>query len=172
MATRRGSKAYATRSPPPPSRAVSRASAAWAVRRFGRPARAGMPLPQLAQQLGHATIAMTMRCARFHADYADVGRYFDRVAQALGRQSAPARVRSRVQSTGAGDAGGTGRPATRGGTTDWKTGPAGIARGGPSGARAGASSRPGMQRAATTSVAAQAGPAGIEPARSEEHTSE
>src|SRR6266702_84193 len=26
---------------------------------------------------------------RFHADYADVGRYFDRVAQALGRESAP-----------------------------------------------------------------------------------
>ena len=45
-------------------------------------ARAGMPLPQLAQQLGHATIAMTMRYARFHADYADVGRYFDRVARA------------------------------------------------------------------------------------------
>ena len=65
---------------------------------------------------------MTMRYARFHAGYTDVGRYFDRVALALGRQSAPARV----QSTGAGDAGGTGRPATRGGTTDWKTGPAGI----------------------------------------------
>ncbi len=89
-------------------------------------ARAGMPLPQLAQQLGHATIAMTMRYARFHADYADVGRYFDRVAQALGRQSASARVQSRVQSTGPGDAGDARRSATRGGTSDWTTGPAGI----------------------------------------------
>jgi integrase len=89
-------------------------------------ARAGMPLPQLAQQLGHATIAMTMRYARFHADYSDVGRYFDRVALALGRPSGPARVQSRVQSLGPGDPGGTSRPATRGGTTDWKTGPAGI----------------------------------------------
>jgi len=47
-------------------------------------ARAGMPLPQLAQQLGHATIAMTLRYARFHADYADVGRYFDRVRRRWG----------------------------------------------------------------------------------------
>ena len=85
-------------------------------------ARAGMPLPQLAQQLGHATVAMTMRYARFHADYTDGGRYFDRVAQALGRQSAPARVRS----TGADDAGGARRSATRGGTTEWTTGPAGL----------------------------------------------
>ena len=30
-----------------------------------------------------------MRYARFHADYTDVGRYFDRVALALGRQNAP-----------------------------------------------------------------------------------
>jgi len=89
-------------------------------------ARAGMPLPQLAQQLGHATIAMTMRYARFHAEYADVGRYFDRVAHALGRESAPARVQSRVQSTGPGDAGGRSRAGTRGGTTDSKTGPAGL----------------------------------------------
>src|SRR3989441_6571674 len=87
---------------------------------------AGMPLPQLAQQLGHATIAMTMRYARFHADYTDVGRYFDRVARALGRESAPARVQSRVQAAGPGDAGGARRPTTHGGTTDWKTGPAGI----------------------------------------------
>ncbi len=89
-------------------------------------ARAGMPLPQLAQQLGHATIAMTMRYARFHADYTDVGRYFDRVARALGRESAPARVQSRVQSRERSDASGPSRPVTDGGTTDWKTGPAGI----------------------------------------------
>jgi len=48
-------------------------------------ARAGMPLHLLAQQLGHATIAMTMRYARFHAEYADVGRYFERAGAALGR---------------------------------------------------------------------------------------
>ena len=69
---------------------------------------------------------MTMRYARFHADYTDVGRYFDRVAQALGRQSAPARVQSRVRSTDPDNTGGARRSATRGGTTDWKTGPAGI----------------------------------------------
>src|SRR5258708_37917212 len=85
-----------------------------------------MPLPQLAQQLGHAPIAMTMRYARFHADYTDMGRYFDRVARALGRQGAPARVQSRAQSAGAGDTGGIDRPGTRGGTTAWETGPAGI----------------------------------------------
>ncbi len=89
-------------------------------------ARAGMPLPQLAQQLGHATIAMTMRYARFHADYADVGRYFDRVAHALGRESAPARVQSSMQSGRADDTSGPSRPATDGGTVDWTTGPAGI----------------------------------------------
>ena len=32
---------------------------------------------------------MTVWYARFHADYTDVGRYFDRVALALGRQNAP-----------------------------------------------------------------------------------
>jgi len=89
-------------------------------------ARAGMPLPQLAQQLGHATIAMTMRYARFHADYTDVGRYFDRVAEALGRPSGPARVQSRVQSADPDNTGGARRLATRGGTIDWTTGPAGI----------------------------------------------
>src|SRR2546428_4359416 len=89
-------------------------------------ARAGMPLPQLAQQLRHATIAMTMRYARFHADYADVGRYFDRVAHALGRESAPARVQSSMQSGRADDTSGPSRPATDGGTVDWTTGPAGI----------------------------------------------
>ena len=64
--------------------------------------------------------------ARLHADYADVGRYFDRVARAPGRESAPARVQSRVQSGRADDTSSTRRPATRGGTTDWTTGPAGI----------------------------------------------
>jgi hypothetical protein len=44
----------------------------------------------------------------------------------LSMKHAPARVQSRVKSTGTGDAGGTGRPATRGGATDWTTGPAGI----------------------------------------------
>ena len=69
---------------------------------------------------------MTMWYARFHADYTDVGRYFDRVALALGRQNAPAGVQSRVQSTDPDNTGRARRSATRGGTTDWKTGPAGI----------------------------------------------
>ena len=47
-------------------------------------ARSGMPLNLLKQQLGHATIAMTMRYAAFHPDYSDVGTYFDRVAKTLG----------------------------------------------------------------------------------------
>ena len=47
-------------------------------------ARAGMPLHLLQQQLGHSTIAMTMRYARFHPNYGDVGRYFERVAEGLG----------------------------------------------------------------------------------------
>src|SRR5207244_11915378 len=85
------------------------------------------PYTTLFRSLGQATIAMTMRYARFHADYTDVGRYFDRVACALGRQSASARVQFRVQSGRADEKSGTSRPATRGGTTDWKTGPPGIA---------------------------------------------
>lgn len=46
--------------------------------------RAGMPIPLLQQQLGHATIEMTMRYARFHPEYGDVRGYFDRVAQTFG----------------------------------------------------------------------------------------
>ena len=44
-----------------------------------RMARAGMPLDRLQEQLGHRTIAMTMKYARFHPDYGDVARYFERV---------------------------------------------------------------------------------------------
>ena len=40
-------------------------------------ARSGMPLGLLQNQLGHATIAMTMKYATFHPKYADVGTYFD-----------------------------------------------------------------------------------------------
>ncbi|MBT6373465.1 MAG: tyrosine-type recombinase/integrase, partial [Gemmatimonadales bacterium] len=47
-------------------------------------ARAGMPLHLLQGQLGHKNIAMTMRYAKFHPDYADVAAYFDRVAVTLG----------------------------------------------------------------------------------------
>jgi integrase len=89
-------------------------------------ARAGMPLPLLAQQLGHATIAMTMRYARFHAEYADVGRYFARAAAALSRASAPARVQSRVQAEEPVGDGPRGGDATRWGRSDKQTGPAGL----------------------------------------------
>lgn len=47
-------------------------------------ARAGMPLHLLQQQLGHANIAMTMRYARFHPEYGDVGKYFERVGETFG----------------------------------------------------------------------------------------
>ena len=47
-------------------------------------ARAGMPLHLLRGQLGHKNIAMTMRYAQFHPDYADVADYFDRVAKTFG----------------------------------------------------------------------------------------
>lgn len=46
-------------------------------------ARAGMPLHLLQQQLGHSTIQMTMRYARFHPEYGDVGKYFERAADGL-----------------------------------------------------------------------------------------
>lgn len=68
-------------------------------------ARAGMPLHLLQQQLGHSTIAMTMRYARFHPDYGDVGRYFERVAAELeagpdaiadGSDGGSSRLQSRV----------------------------------------------------------------------------
>ncbi|MEE8520078.1 MAG: tyrosine-type recombinase/integrase, partial [Gemmatimonadota bacterium] len=47
-------------------------------------ARAGMPLHLLAQQLGHKNIEMTMKYTRFHPDYCDVGKYFDRVSESFG----------------------------------------------------------------------------------------
>ncbi len=47
-------------------------------------ARAGMPLHLLQQQLGHANVTQTMRYARFHPDYSDVGKYFERVGMRLG----------------------------------------------------------------------------------------
>ncbi len=43
-----------------------------------------MPLHLLQGQLGHKNIAMTMRYAQFHPDYADVADYFDRVAKTFG----------------------------------------------------------------------------------------
>lgn len=45
---------------------------------------AGMPLGVLKDQLGHATISQTMKYARFHPEYADVGGYFQKVATELG----------------------------------------------------------------------------------------
>ncbi len=47
-------------------------------------ARAGMPLNLLQQQLGHARIDMTMRYARFHPEYSDVGGYFEEAGKQLG----------------------------------------------------------------------------------------
>lgn len=47
-------------------------------------ARSGLPLHLLQQQLGHSTIEQTMRYARFHPDYGDVGPYFERMGETLG----------------------------------------------------------------------------------------
>jgi integrase len=47
-------------------------------------ARSGMPLHMLAEQLGHTTIQMTMRYAKFNPDYGDVSPYFHRVAESFG----------------------------------------------------------------------------------------
>lgn len=47
-------------------------------------ARAGMPLGILQQQLGHKTIAMTMRYASFHPDYQDTAPYEAKVAKQYG----------------------------------------------------------------------------------------
>jgi integrase len=47
-------------------------------------AKAGMPLNLLQQQLGHARIDMTMRYARFHPEYSDVGGYFEEAGKRLG----------------------------------------------------------------------------------------
>jgi len=49
-------------------------------------AKSGMPLNLIQQQLGHANISQTMRYAQFHADYGDVGIFFNRVAQEFGLQ--------------------------------------------------------------------------------------
>lgn len=47
-------------------------------------ARAGMPLGTLKEQLGHKTIAMTMKYASFHPDYHDTEEYFGKVADHYG----------------------------------------------------------------------------------------
>lgn len=47
-------------------------------------ARAGIPLPVLQRQLGHKSIATTMKYASFNPDYSDVGTYFERVAESYG----------------------------------------------------------------------------------------
>lgn len=47
-------------------------------------ARAGMPLHLLQRQLGHSNVEQTMRYARFHPEYGDVGKYFERVGRELG----------------------------------------------------------------------------------------
>jgi len=61
-------------------------------------ARAGMPLHLLQGQLGHKNIAMTMRYAKFHPDYADVASYFERVSETLGL-AAPGNVSGHTEAT-------------------------------------------------------------------------
>ena len=51
-------------------------------------ARAGMPLAQIAQQLGHTDVKVTMIYTRFSPAYSDNAPYFDAVAQSLGRTDA------------------------------------------------------------------------------------
>lgn len=51
--------------------------------------RVGMPLHLVQKQLGHATIAMTMKYAEFNPEYGDVTTYFERVAGAFGVRSVP-----------------------------------------------------------------------------------
>jgi len=51
-------------------------------------ARAGMPLAQIAQQLGHTDVKVTMVYTRFSPAYSDNAPYFDAVAQRLGRTDA------------------------------------------------------------------------------------
>jgi integrase len=50
-------------------------------------ARAGMPLGTLQQQLGHETVAMTMKYASFAPSYSDVAPYSDAVATEYGYAS-------------------------------------------------------------------------------------
>lgn len=63
-------------------------------------ARAGLPLNLLQQQLGHATIAQTMKYARFHPDYSDVKGYFERVGETLGLGESPRKSGAPSDKTG------------------------------------------------------------------------
>ena len=47
-----------------------------------------MPLAQIAQQLGHTDVKVTMIYTRFSPAYSDNAPYFDAVAQSLGRTDA------------------------------------------------------------------------------------
>lgn len=59
-----------------------------------------MPLPLLQKELGHATIAETMRYAEFHPDYSDHEPYFDRVAERFGVLSGPKTGTTRPEPSG------------------------------------------------------------------------
>lgn len=50
---------------------------------------ARMPLYPLQQQLGHTNIEQTMKYARFHPGYGDVGPYFERMGETLGLTEGP-----------------------------------------------------------------------------------
>ncbi|MHC4710448.1 MAG: tyrosine-type recombinase/integrase [Planctomycetota bacterium] len=52
-------------------------------------ARAGLPIQLLQKQLGHATIAQTMRYADFHPQYSDLGSYFETVEETFGLAQTP-----------------------------------------------------------------------------------
>jgi integrase len=47
-------------------------------------AKQGMPIPQIATQLGHTDIKVTMRYAKYHPDYRDNSRYFAKMERAWG----------------------------------------------------------------------------------------
>ena len=47
-------------------------------------AKQGMPIPQIAVQLGHTDIKVTMRYAKYHPDYRDNSRFFKKMERAWG----------------------------------------------------------------------------------------
>ncbi len=47
-------------------------------------AKCGMPIPQIAGQLGHTSIAITMRYAKYNPEYVDHAPYFDAVEASWG----------------------------------------------------------------------------------------
>jgi integrase len=54
-------------------------------------AKTGMPIPQIAGQLGHTDISVTMRYAKYNPEYVDHAPYFDAVEQSWGVTHDPIR---------------------------------------------------------------------------------